>query len=155
MNDKETVLENLKVQSEQETSYTKEYEKVQYETLKYANEKFDKNVLFIASGALTLSMGFLKEIVPDPNHIVSKGVIVTAWSFFGATIFIALLSSFIAILANRWAIRFGGVMEDLKYEKITKRWNYTIRSFYVGMILLLLFGMILVILFVARNYLNT
>ncbi|HEX2921871.1 MAG TPA: hypothetical protein VHO50_11975 [Bacteroidales bacterium] len=40
------------------------YIREQYQALKYSNEQFDKNVLFIASGALGISFAFIEKVIP-------------------------------------------------------------------------------------------
>ncbi len=127
-----------------------EYIKAKYQALSYGNEQFDKNVLFIASGALGISFGFIEKVVPNLTSAVNKHFLIDSWYCFASVIFISLVAHFISILANRWAI-VNDDMEDAKYNKISGRWNLGIRALNIFMILGLFFGVILLVLFVKQN----
>ncbi len=127
-----------------------EYIKAKYQALSYGNEQFDKNVLFIASGALGISFGFIEKVVPNLASAVNKNLLIDSWYCFAGVIFISLVAHFISILANRWAI-VNDDMEDAKYNRISGRWNLGIRALNIFMILGLFFGVILLVLFVKQN----
>jgi len=127
-----------------------EYIKAKYQALSYGNEQFDKNVLFIASGALGISFGFIEKVVPNLASAVNKHFLIDSWYCFAGVIFISLVAHFISILANRWAI-VNDDMEDAKYNRISGRWNIGIRALNIFMILGLFFGVILLVLFVKQN----
>jgi len=127
-----------------------EYIKQKYQALSYGNEQFDKNVLFIASGALGISFGFIEKLVPDLSTTQHKCYLIDSWYCFAGVIFISLLAHFISVMANRWAI-VNDKMEDKKYNKISRRWNYLVRSFNILMIVGLLVGILLLIAFVNQN----
>lgn len=121
-----------------------------YKALSYGNEQFDKNVLFISSGALGISFGFIEKIVPNLVDANCKSYLIDSWYCFAGVIFLSLVAHFISILANRWAI-INDNMEDGIYNKIFWRWNFIIRLFNVVMIIGLFIGIILLIIFVNRN----
>lgn len=127
-----------------------EYIKQQYQTLSYSNDQFDKNILFIASGALGISFGFIEQLVPDLAATVHKCYLIDSWYCFGGVIFISLVAHFISVLANTWAIEKGH-LEASRYNIIRRRWNYTIRGFNIVMIVGLLSGILLLIAFVKQN----
>jgi hypothetical protein len=127
-----------------------EYIKAKYQTLSYGNEQFDKNVLFIASGALGISFGFIEKVVPNLAIAQNKNFLIDSWYCFAGVIFISLVAHFISILANRWAI-VNDNMENAKYNRISGRWNIGIRTLNIFMILGLFFGVILLVLFVKQN----
>lgn len=127
-----------------------EYIKAKYQALSYGNEQFDKNVLFIASGALGISFGFIEKVVPNLASAVNKNFLIDSWYCFAGVIFISLVAHFISILANRWAIVHDN-MEVVKYNKIYRRWNWCIRTLNIFMILGLFFGVLLLVLFVKQN----
>ena len=125
------------------------YTQQQYDALKYSNEQFDKNVLFIASGALGISFAFIDKVIPDLANAVKTNLLIGSWYFFAGVIFISLVAHFISILANRWAISHND--EDPNYQKCCDRWNFTLRTINVGMIIGLLFGIVWLIRFVNLN----
>jgi hypothetical protein len=65
-------------------------------------------------------------------------------------IFLSLVAHFISVLANRWAI-INDDAEAGRYNKTSRRWNYTIRLFNILMIAGLLLGILLLIIFVNKN----
>src|SRR5512145_491654 len=97
------------------------YTQQQYDALKYSNEQFDKNVLFIASGALGISFAFIDKVIPDLANAVKTNLLIGSWYFFAGVIFISLVAHFISIMANRWAI-LHDCNEPIN-DKIRKRWN--------------------------------
>jgi hypothetical protein len=124
--------------------------KAKYQTLSYGNEQFDKNVLFIASGALGISFGFIEKVVPNLSSAVNKHFLINSWYCFAGVIFISLVAHFISILANRWAI-VHDKMAEARYNKISGWWNKCIRTLNIFMILGLFFGVLLLVLFVKQN----
>lgn len=127
-----------------------EYIKAKYQALSYGNEQFDKNVLFIASGALGISFGFIEKVIPNLDTAQNKCLLIDSWYCFAGVIFISLVAHFISVMANRWAI-VNDNMEDAKFNKISRRWNYVIRSSNILMIAGLLTGIFLLVAFVKQN----
>ncbi len=125
------------------------YTQEQYQALKYSNEQFDKNVLFIASGALGISFAFIEKVIPDLENAINTGFLINSWYCFAGVIFISLVAHFISILANRWAIAHDD--QEKNYERICNRWNFTLRTINIIMIIGLLLGIILLIYFVKLN----
>jgi hypothetical protein len=128
-----------------DNNYTNE----QYQALRYGNEQFDKNVLFIASGALGISFAFIEKVVPDLQNASHSNLLIKAWYFFAGVIFISLVAHFISIMANRWAIAHKETEKN--YFKIASIWNQAIRGINILMILGLLMGIIWLIRFVNLN----
>jgi hypothetical protein len=124
--------------------------KQKYQALSYGHEQFDKNVLFIASGALGISFGFIEKIVPNLAAAKSKCYLIDSWYLFAGVIFLSLVAHFISVMANRWAI-VNDTAEAKRYNKVTNRWNYTVRAFNILMIAGLFVGVILLIAFVNQN----
>ena len=127
-----------------------EYIKAKYQALSYGNEQFDKNVLFIASGALGISFAFIEQVVPNLASAVNKNFLIDSWYCFAGVIFISLVAHFISILANRWSI-VHDKMAEARYNKISARWNKCIRMLNIFMILGLFFGVLRLVLFVKQN----
>lgn len=125
------------------------YTQEQYQALKYSNEQFDKNVLFIASGALGISFAFIEKVIPDLQNAVSSNSLIASWYCFAGVIFISLVAHFISIMANRWAIAHDDQTKD--YNRICSRWNISLRAINILMIIGLLIGIVLLIHFVKLN----
>ncbi|HBS86932.1 MAG: hypothetical protein A2W91_12950 [Bacteroidetes bacterium GWF2_38_335] len=124
------------------------YSNKKYEALNYSNQQFDKNVLFIASGALGISFAFIEKMVPDITEATGKCNLISSWYLYATVIFLSLTAHFISILANRWAI----VNADSKnFDKISCQWNWTIRTFNIFMIIGLLIATLLLISFIQIN----
>jgi hypothetical protein len=121
-----------------------------FRTLEYGNVQFDKNVLFIASGALGISFAFIEKVVPSLSSAVNKNFLIDSWYCFAGVIFISLVAHFISILANRWSI-VHDKMDEVRYNKISSRWNKCIRMLNIFMILGLFFGVLRLVLFVKQN----
>jgi hypothetical protein len=124
--------------------------KATYEALSYGNVQFDKNVLFIASGALGISFGFIEKVVPNLALAKNKSFLIDSWYLFAGVIFISLVAHFISILANRWAI-VNDDLEKEKYNRISCWWNWSVRALNISMILGLCLGIVLLIAFVNQN----
>lgn len=124
--------------------------KAKYQALSYGNEQFDKNVLFIASGALGISFGFIEKVVPNLANANCTNFLINSWYCFAGVIFLSLVAHFISVLANRWAIINDDAEAD-RYNKTSRQWNYTIRLFNILMIAGLLLGILLLIIFVNKN----
>lgn len=125
------------------------YTEQQYDALKYSNEQFDKNVLFIASGALGISFAFIAKVIPELANAVKTNLLIGSWYFFAGVIFISLVAHFISIMANRWAILHD--CNETVNKKNQNRWNSIIRVINIAMIIGLLFGIVWLIRFVNLN----
>jgi hypothetical protein len=130
--------------TQKEQQYTQEL----YNTLNYSNQQFDKNVLFIASGALGVSFAFIDKLVPNLENAIEKNCLINAWYWFAAVIFISMVSHFISSLSIRWRI------ENHKKYNVDNgviKWNWVIRGLNILMMSGLLIGTILLINFINQN----
>lgn len=123
------------------------YTNEQYQALRYSNEQFDKNVLYIASGALGISFAFIEKIV-DLKTAINKTVLICSWYCFAGVIFISLLAHFVSIMVNRWAITNA---HHKNYKRIECICNWTVRGLNISMIFGLLTGIILLVHFINLN----
>ena len=119
-----------------------------YNTLSYSNQQFDKNVLFIASGALGVSFAFIDKLVPNLDNAIGKNYLINAWYCFAGVIFISLISHFISSLSIRWSITNYG--KD-NMDRGVKKWNWAIRGLNIFMMIGLLIGTLLLIRFINQN----
>jgi hypothetical protein len=125
------------------------YTNEQYQALKYSNEQFDKNVLFIASGALGISFAFIEKIV-NLKVAQCKALLICSWYLFAGVIFISLFAHFISIMINRWAIT-NNPDNNKYYNRNTCIFNWSVRLLNISMIVGLLIGIILLIHFINLN----
>ena len=132
-------------------SAEEDYIQQKYQVLNYSNDQFDKNVLFIASGALGISFGFIEKVVPNLDSTTNQCFLIDSWYCFGGVIFISLLAHFISMMAIRWSIRENNNYCTDKYQKVEKAWNYTVRGMNIFMIVGLFTGIVLLIAFVKHN----
>ena len=108
------------------TKTAEEDKKLQHELLKYSIQQFDKNVIYIASGAFIISFAFLKELISDISCAEHKNWLITSWVIFAIVIFISLLAHWISSLAQAWDIK----TENLDYDAYIKKargWNWSLR----------------------------
>jgi hypothetical protein len=124
--------------------------KEKYKAPSYGNVQFDKSVLYIASGALAVSFGFIEKIIPSLADAAEKTYLIVSWYCFAGVIFLSLVAHFISMMANRWAI-VNDDADAIIYNKISRNWNYLIRALNIVMITGLLLGIILLIKFVNIN----
>jgi hypothetical protein len=127
--------------SEDDKQYTQEL----YKVLTYSNTQFDKQVLFIASGALGISFAFIDKLVPQLDSATNKCFLIYSWYAFAGVIFISLVSHLVSSFSIRWRI------ENPDNEEGVKTWNYSIRALNILMIIGLLIGSILLINFINSN----
>ena len=118
---------------------------------------FDKYVLTLAGGTFGLSFLFIKQIVPQPIHNTLP-VLIAAWSCFGTSILITLLSFLfsqaaclkqIEIMEKSWFSKDTneGKKSPNMYNKITLGLNWISMVLFVA-------GVVLLIIFATRNLLT-
>ena len=126
-----------------------EYINKLFETLSYSNAQFDKNVLFIASGALGVSFAFIEKIVPLKDAC-DKSTLINAWYLFAIVILISLVNHFISSLSIGWTILNNNKSEvDIKRGR--DKWNWFIRILNFLMIVGLGSGVMSLVYFINQN----
>ena len=120
------------------------------DTLRYSTEQFDKSILYIASGALGISFAFIKDIIPDLNKATCKEYLINSWYIFAGVIFTSLVTHFISMQANRWAIENNNLTDD-EYNKKIKYWNMPIRILNALTIIAIFIGALALIYFINHN----
>jgi len=123
-------------------AYLEQLNKVYIES----SSQFDKQVLFIASGALGISLAFIKDIV-KLDIATNKNLLLLSWIFFGAVILICILSHYTSLKAINFKI------ENIyqKKDKISRRFNFFTQLFNILMIVFLATGLILLFVFIGIN----
>lgn len=143
---------------------TDDYEKLKYQT--YSEERklliateqdqaktFDKYILTLSSGALGLSLAFIKFIKDiDPN---SKYWLIAAWILFSLSTLSTLISFLTSQAACRKQVKIlesSFFPEDPKNKTDEKNTNSTITGFLnISSITLLILGFLVFIIFAAQN----
>jgi len=120
------------------------------EILKYSISQFDKSVIYISSGALTISMAFINNFIKDISKANNTNFLIISWTIFSFIIFIGLVAHYISYMAHLWSIK----NENLKtedYNKKSKIWNYIIRTLNILSILGIFIGLLFLIFFINKN----
>lgn len=118
-----------------------------YKTYMYSGSQFDKQVLFIASGAFGLSFAFIDKLIPKISCAADKHYLIYSWSIFACVIFISLINHFISMYSIGWRIKNPNDDKNPILQKL----NYWIRTLNILMILGLLTGSSLLIIFININ----
>jgi len=69
----------------------KEYLTILYETRRYSGEQFDKLIVYLSSGALVLTIGFVEKII-DLSKIDNLCLLYFSWSCFCISLILILIS---------------------------------------------------------------
>ncbi|MGD0655193.1 MAG: hypothetical protein ABSA16_12670 [Thermoguttaceae bacterium] len=102
-----------------------EFKKQVAEGLRSSAYQFDKAILTLASGALALSLTFIKEIAPNPDHSTIC-IIGLSWACFIASICLTLMSFHTSICAYR---RFDNIIDticskpNIDRSSLKNHWN--------------------------------
>lgn len=127
------------------TEEDKEYWNQLFETYKESATLFEKNLLYITSGALGISITFLSDIV-DLNKAIFFYLLFLAWSIFTLVILISLISHYCSMKSLNHEMKY--FLKDKKpkniYSKLVKRMN-------ISMIIGLPLGLVFLILFLSLN----
>ncbi|WP_157208909.1 hypothetical protein [Mariniflexile maritimum] len=108
--------------------------------------QFDKQLLFVASGALGISLAFIKDII-QLNIASNKALLLLSWISFGVVILINVISHYTSLKAINYKIE----NIDHNSDKHSKKYNLVTKWFNVLMIVFLTSGLILLNLFICIN----
>lgn len=124
----------------------KEYYNQLFELYKESGAQFDKQVLYISSGALGITITFISDIV-SLDCAVYKYLLTIAWSILSLIILMGLLSHYL----SKKALNFR--MENLydSYDEKSKRNNSWVEKLNVFMLIGLPLGIILIVIFISLN----
>lgn len=126
-----------------ETDEDNQYRNQLYEALDYSENQFDKQLTYLSSGALILSIGFVKDIV-DINVNTNKTGLIFSWVMFA----LSLLSNLLSHLSSIYSMR-----NELKdFNKLSERFDSTTQILNFISVISLIMGIILFIQFVYKNY---
>lgn len=109
-----------------------------------SSSQFDKQLLFVSSSALGISLAFIKDIV-KLNIATYKTLLVFSWISFSLVILISILSHYTSLKAMNLKI------ENINYKDYKSNFNFLTRLFNIVMIVLLALGLILLNTFIGLN----
>lgn len=117
-----------------------------YIAFNHSSTQFDKNILFIASGALGLSMNFINDFVVI-KCASFKFLLFISWIFLVVVILASLVSHYLSIKAVNKKIEHFYNPEDKK----SKNLNSWVQRLNIAMIILLILALIILISFIFLN----
>lgn len=130
----------------------KEYKQSVINTFNRNQEDFEKQIVFISSGTLGLSMFFIEKVVKDLNLSIYKPLLIISWVLLGSTLIINLVSHFISSKYNYQLIDNLN-NENLDEEKIKKQQR---NLFFINQtsIFTLIFGILFLISYSTLNIMS-
>ena len=125
------------------TKETDEYLSALYKARYYAEEQYDRLIVYLASGALVLTVGFVKDIV-DLEKITNFFPLYLSWSCFVASLLIILISHRTCLFSMDSELD-GETCKSDRWDVITKFLNWT-------SLVALIFGVVSFITFVISAF---
>lgn len=123
-----------------------EYWNILSEAYKESSIQFDKNILFISSGALGLSISFISDVV-KLSEASYKWILGTSWTVLTIVILFSLMSHYFSMKAINYKMENLHIEKDKKSEEFNK---------YVSLLNLLMLiglpiGIIGLVIFIILN----
>lgn len=118
-------------------------------TLTKSQDDFEKQLVYISGGALTVSMFLIEKVVKDLSRADCKWVLITCWTMLGFTLVVNLLSHFLCINFNYKTIE--EIDADNYNPAKARRRNGIIKVVNVSTFITLILGIILLIIFTSIN----
>lgn len=126
------------------------YRKELVDLLHKSQDAFEKQLSYISAGTLTLSIGFIKDVVKDLAGAGSKWMLALGWVLLIATLLINLASHITAAKKHNETIK--ETYDPSKWDADTVRGRYKwIQHINWFSLLTLIIGMLLITIFVIKN----
>ncbi len=125
------------------------HREVLYNALNQSAQEFDKQCIYIAAGAFTVSFAFIKDII-KLDTAKEDWYLTYSWYSFAIVIFISLLGHFLSMLFNYEAIKFADLSPE-KFNSKIKKFNFFIYTLNVLSIIGIIVGAFFLINFVNIN----
>lgn len=118
-------------------------------TLDKSQDDFEKQLIYVSGGALSISMFFIEKVIKDLHGASHKWLLITSWFLFGVTLFVNLIFHY---LAGKSVYKTLSEINNNKYNRsrFEKR-NKTIDRINVSTLFSLGLGTLLLILFLTIN----
>lgn len=125
------------------------------DTLKAYNrnqDDFEKQLIYISSGSLGLSMFFIEKVVKDIMTTEMKGVLCLGWIFLTATLLINIYSHY---LANKFNYKTVQEIDSDSYNyNIAIRRNTSLQKINYSSLIFLVLGILSIVFFSSYNILH-
>ena len=122
------------------------YLDILYDAYFESAKQFDKQILYIASGALGISFSFIKDIV-DLKKSICNYILIASWIDLSLVVLLSLLSHYFSKQALNKKIEL--FYQDNQSE--ANNLNGVVKFLNISMIMLLVLGVILLVTFVGIN----
>ncbi|MBI3137590.1 MAG: hypothetical protein HYZ15_03290 [Sphingobacteriales bacterium] len=121
------------------------------ELFKKSQDTFEKQLSYISTGALALSVGFIKDIVHPLKDSCYKWMLLTGWGLMILTLLLNLISHMVAgHYAKKGAQEASDIENSYDPKKIDKRASF-IDGINWTTIAMLSCGIILIVLYITLN----
>lgn len=126
----------------------------------YALERFDILIISLSSSGMVLSIGFVKDIIPDFSQ-VNPILLKTTWLLFALSLIMNLFSQVSGYYANQMDLRVtndiirtkqgkGSRLNQQKMDKRMKNFNFTTVLLNAGSLFGLVGGIVTLIVFISK-----
>lgn len=140
-------------ESSETTNYKQALEKYKVELIEVASksqDSFEKQLSFISSGAIGLSIVFLEKLVKSEAIAKDKWIIEIGWLMLSATLLINLISHLVTTGYNFKTIREID-LKKFDYKKVESR-RKRMSGINILTSIMLFLGITLIIIFVSINF---
>jgi len=120
----------------------KQREEFILEMRNYSEEQFDKLIVYLNSGALILTIGFVRDITIITKE-TDRTLLICSWSAFITSLLFTLLSHKSSLLSTNFELKMKGKTSDC-FDLVTSFLNWS--SFII-----LILGISLFIIFISKN----
>lgn len=131
-----------------------EERKLLVEAQQVSSQHFDKYVLSLSTGFLSLSVAFIKDIFPI-GTIIHKEILVTSWVLFSTSILLTLVSFLVSQLAYRRQLQITEdyyVREDKKALEAKNRWSTATMGLNFSSAIVFVAAVATTVFFVSVNF---
>lgn len=114
-----------------------------------SQEAFEKQLTYLSSGALGLSILFIEKIVVDVSQSQFKPLLITSWIALACTLVVNLISHY---KSHRSVYKTIGEINDNKYDQsLADNRNRMVNYLNISTIITFCLGILLLVLFVIIN----
>jgi len=137
------------MEEQQPDDYFADFKESLESILEKSQDDFEKQLIYISGGALSISMFFIEKVIKDLHQASNKWLLITSWFLFGVTLFVNLFSHFLA--GNSVYKTLSEInCDDYDKSRADKR-NQTISTINISTLCSLGLGVLLLILFITIN----
>lgn len=107
------------------------------EIREYAQEQYDKLIVYLSAGALVLSIGFVKDVI-KLDDVKDTSMLRLSWAMFGLSLFFILLSHRIAVISMNQSLKGNEKVSD-DWDVVTEILNWLAMIALIGGVFLFTF----------------